>query len=216
MKKNIPLFLVFILGIGYTIISFIDASWARDGATRIVTRWTPMLAMWAIVPATYVTLVSYGRRLMKRDRNPSNQKAVLAGVTYISFFVMIIAGFKSTEAGTTFDWLYRNIQIPVTSTMFSLLTFYIASAAYRAFRLSRAHTSLLMVFAVLVMITNTGLHTFFPLELGKYWNDFTTWFLLTGNVAAKRAILIGVAIGMIATQIRIIFGIERSWMGGSA
>ncbi|RMH69790.1 MAG: hypothetical protein D6675_11490 [Gemmatimonadetes bacterium] len=213
MQRNIPLFLVFILGIIYVLLTFIETSWS-EGAVRLASSWAPLLSMWAIVPATYVTLASYGRRLTKRDRNPTTQKAILAGVTYVAFFTMLISGLKSNAEGSLFDWMFRNIQIPVTSTMFSLLTFYIASAAYRAFRVSRAHTSLLMVFAVLVMVTNTGMHTYIP--FGQYWNEFSTWFLMTGNVAAKRAILIGVAVGMLATNIRIIFGIERSWMGGGA
>ena len=39
------------------------------------------------------------------------------------------------------------------------------------------------------------------------------WILDIPNTAAKRAITIGIGLGMTATAIKIIFGIERTYMG---
>jgi hypothetical protein len=42
----------------------------------------------------------------------------------------------------------------------------------------------------------------------------TSWLLNVPNQAAQRGILLGVLLSQIAIAIRIIFGIERTYMGG--
>jgi hypothetical protein len=42
----------------------------------------------------------------------------------------------------------------------------------------------------------------------------TDWLLNIPNAAAQRGILLGVILSQIAIAVRIIFGIERTYMGG--
>ncbi len=44
--------------------------------------------------------------------------------------------------------------------------------------------------------------------------EVTSWLLNVPNAAAKRGIILGVLLSQIAIAIRIIFGIERTYMGG--
>ena len=54
--------------------------------------------------------------------------------------------------GSIYDWLFNYLQAPMMATMFATLAFYIASAAYRAFRARNAEATILLLTATLVML----------------------------------------------------------------
>jgi hypothetical protein len=104
----------------------------------------------------------------------------------------------------------------MSGTMFALLAFFIASAAFRAFRIRTVEAGMLAVAALIVMLGRVpigdlathGLPSF--LRLGA----MQQWIMDFPQNASKRAILIGAALGVMATGLRVILGIERSYLGG--
>jgi hypothetical protein len=107
-------------------------------------------------------------------------------------------------------WIYKNMIENLSSTMFSLLAFFIASAAFRAFRAKSFEASLLLIAAFIVMLGK--------IPLGEYMvpgiSSLQQWIMNYLNTAGQRAILIGAAIGIVAISIKIIIGMERSYFGG--
>ena len=153
-------------------------------------------------------------------------------IIFVSLFGMLAAGIfcngieVSTEAGklTIYGWLYQNIQVPLQSTMFSILAFYIASAAFKAFRAKTKEATLLLMAGLVVMFgrvplgeliwESIGQFKIFGINLPPSLGDITGWIMKVPNMAAQGGISLGICLGSIAMALKIIFGIERSYLGG--
>jgi len=148
----------------------------------------------------------------------ANLKAVRKGgkewgfklLLILALLVMSLSGIIwGTQEGTLYHWMFQNLQAPMMSTMFSLLAFFIASAAYRAFRARTKEATILLVTSVVVMLGRTPLGQFLWERLPVY----TDWIMAYPNLAVQRGIIIGAALGAAAMSLRIILGIERTYMG---
>ncbi|MBU8934635.1 MAG: hypothetical protein KOO62_11615 [candidate division Zixibacteria bacterium] len=118
------------------------------------------------------------------------------------------------EAGSIYDWLFTYMQAPMMATMFATLAFYIASAAYRAFRARSAEATLLLITAILVMLWRVPMgEAFLNLFPGDIPNLLNTYIMNGANLAVQRGIIIGAALGAASMSLRIILGIERTYMG---
>ena len=148
------------------------------------------------------------RKARREPRERVYSLAMIAG-----FVLMIIAGFRRewfTGAGSLSTNLFNHVLVPAQATLFSMLAFYIASAAYRAFRVRTWLATVLLVTAFIVMLRIVPL----PGPLSTWNSDIVQWILAVPNMASKRAIIIGVGLGAISYSMKIILGIERGYMGG--
>ena len=131
-------------------------------------------------------------------------------VTLVALFVTAFCGFAwGTNEGTPFLWLFENVQMPMSATMFSLLAFYIASAAYKAFRAKSPQATVLLIAAFIVMMGQVPIGA----AISKWIPETAQWILNVPNLAAKRGIATGVGLGATATALKILLGIERTYLG---
>lgn len=122
------------------------------------------------------------------------------------------------QQGSQFWWLFEYIFQPIQSMMFALLAFYVASSAFRAFRAKNLEATLLLGTAFIILLGRTyagALVTAWlpkdnPLRLENLSVDIMRVF----NSAGNRAIMIGIALGIASTSLKILLGIDRSHTGG--
>jgi len=111
--------------------------------------------------------------------------------------------------GRVFTWLYDHVFAPCNATMFALLAFFVASAAFRAFRARNTEAALLLISAIIILIGRApmgrSIHPWLP--------ELADWMLTIPNNAGRRAIMMGAAIAAVATGLRVILGLERSHLG---
>jgi hypothetical protein len=205
VKREIPILLTLITGIFCLIGFFVPHPWVRHGYED--------LQNWALILAalTYVLGVANVLRVnldgaMKRQQDWPFKVVLLVGLA-----VMMAIGFSEgdgyLDAGSKFSWMYNNVYSPMSATMFALLAFFIASAAFRAFRIRSTEAMLLAIAAFILMIGRVPIG-----NLISHWvPDAADWLMEVPQNAAKRGILIGAALGVMATGIRLILGLEKTY-----
>ncbi|MCH2132308.1 MAG: hypothetical protein MK116_01030 [Phycisphaerales bacterium] len=290
-KRTIPLLLAAIVGFLMLATYFVPET-ESYGATA--------MEMFIIISAA--AMILGGGNLLKINLAKISQRRQgwgYAGITLIAFIVTLIIGlFKIgamptaavpghvwaapvVQEGAPFWWIYQYLIVPLTATMFAMLAFYIASAAFRAFRAKNPEAVLLLVTAFIVLLGQVyagfWLTDFLPslknmvallpeadqafaqmvgtqLEGGTPWwevsfdgasfQQFTAtqqeivlnlndslhgWFWqflnglrlenlseVIGDVPQKagfRAIVIGIALGVVSTSLKVILGVDRSYLG---
>lgn len=204
MKRQVPLVLCFLFGIA-TILTRFSPHPISQAFYEEVNTWALIIFPFAFVLATVTLVQSHWTRIRRRTEHWQYSIIVFVGL-----ITMVAIGVPYGPQHPSFEWLFNNLQVPMEATMFSLLAFFIASAAYRAFRARSFEATLLLVTAVIVMLGNVPVGDLI-------WSETSSvkqWILNNPNLSARRGIILGVSLGVISQSIRIILGIERSYLGG--
>ena len=143
-------------------------------------------------------------------------KVVLIAALVTTVALGLLEGRQFLDPGMKSKWIYDQLYSPMQATMFALLSFYIASAAFRAFRIRTVEAGFLAVAALIVMLGRVPIGEVVTgwLPEAMQLPTIQDWIMETPQNAAKRAILIGAALGVMATGLRVILGIERSYLSG--
>jgi hypothetical protein len=101
--------------------------------------------------------------------------------------------------------LFERVQAPLQSSVFALLAFYMAFAAYRALRVQNLDTLLMVGAGLAVLVGQVPLarDVWAPLPAIK------DWILEVPATAGARGIVIGVALGTVVTGMRVLLGVDR-------
>jgi hypothetical protein len=147
----------------------------------------------------------------------------LTGLLPISWrWIGFAEGFRDLNGPHMY--LFEYMFVPMQATMFSVLAFFIASAGFRAFRARSVEATALLIAGCIIMIgrvpvgdviTSGVTAGFGGTEYSVLpFAQVTDWLLNVPNAAAQRGIILGVILSWVAIAVRIIFGIERTYMGG--
>lgn len=102
---------------------------------------------------------------------------------------------------------YQGFVEALGSAMFALLAFYIANAAYRAFRVRSVEAMTMMIAALIVML---GQIPFGPLYISEHIPAIRLWLIENISTPAFRAIYFGAAIAGLSMAVRMWLSLERS------
>jgi hypothetical protein len=229
MKRLVPLVIAIFAGFVLLVANFIP----------FAENWGLTAQEWFNILAVGAMLLGGGNLIKLHLMKISSKKSGwgYSAVTIICFFLVIVVGLLQMgvhpsekfpnyawsgyvlEEGSGLWWIYAHMVVPLTSTMFAMLAFYVATAAFRAFRAKNTEATLLLITAGIVLLGRTyaGVWLFEGwLPESMQWlrfDNLTVWIMDIPNTAGTRAITIGIALGVVATSLRILLGVDRSYLG---
>ena len=195
MRRQVPLILCFVFGVVMMLTQFSPHSFSQ-GVYEEVLSWALIILPFMLVLGTVTLVQTHVARIRRRTEHWQYSFIIFAGI-----LLMVVIGIPFGPQHPIFVWLFNNVQVPMDATMFSLLAFFIASAAYRAFRARTFEASLLLVTALIVMIGNVPIGDLFwnTVLSGLPWDngvsDTKQWILDNPNLSARRGIILGVSLG---------------------
>jgi dienelactone hydrolase len=207
LRIRVPLMLTFVTAIIMIVVFFTPHRLGEYVQTEL-NDWVMVIGGLGLVLGLISLLQRHLRKIAHRQQDWGYSVVAVA-----SFLAMSVLGVGwGIQEGSVFYWVFRNIYAPLDATMFSILAFFVASAAFRTFRARSAEAALLLTAALIVMFGRVpwGQLVFKQSPL------VAEWVMSSPALGAKRAILFGVSLGGIAMSLRIILGIERSHLGGEA
>lgn len=219
MKRRLAMTLMFLFAIFGLVAYFVPEKHINQADTLIRNKFLLIVSAFALILGLGSLIQHHFQKIKHHDEYWQYSVITLAAMAFTAFIGLFggidANGWLPTQIlGFKFDiqTLYKGIIIPLGSSMFALLAFFMSSAAYRAFRARNLDAFILLLAAIIVMLGQIPVGT----TLFPQLFDVRQWLLDIPNLAAKRGIKIGVALGIVATSLKIILGIERSWLGGGS
>lgn len=205
MKTSLPIAIVFVSGM--IIIG------ERFLAVPTIGRWAGSLMQWAIIITAFAmglgafNLLRVQTQYIARRREGWGNSVVLVLAMVGMATLGIVAGVRAP----IYRFFFDNLLAMLALTMFALVAFYIVSASFKAFVARRVEAAILLVSAVIILLAAIPLTAvYFPAA-----NRAAQWVTDVPNMAGQRGIIIGAAIGAMATAFRVLVGLERGHFGSS-
>ena len=236
LQRTVPIAILSLSGIIMILAYF--SPWTES--------WGNTVIDWFNIIAGVAFILGAGNLLRVNLEKISSQRPgwAYAAITIVSFMAVLVVGlFKIgavpsdrfpdvhfagdiDSADSTLGWIYFSVIGPLGATMFSLLAFYVASAAFRAFRAKNLESILLLGTAFIILLSATAAGVWLtkpipadsPIAFLKF-ERLRAFITEVVQSSGMRAIGIGTAIGIAALSIRLILGIDRSYLskgGGDA
>ena len=229
VKRTIPILILALSGAILIIAYF----------SPFTTDWSEGVLKWFNILAAVAYVLGAGNLLAVNLEKVSSQRKgwAYALITLLAFGSMLTFGLLKVgavpneahpdvafaggyeSAQSAFGWCYEYMLSPLTATMFALLAFYVASAAFRAFRAKNLEAILLLGTAFVILIAQTAGGMFLTgwipedsLFAFLRFDSLRTGITEYVQTAGMRAITIGIAIGIAATSLRLILGIDKSYL----
>ena len=168
--------------------------------------WAIILAAIALLLGIFNLAIVHWKKIGSEGSRHINSIALL-----VSLFITIIIVSINGPTGSWSLWVFNSFQVPVEVSLLAVLAVILVYAGARLLaRRPKWNTILFLVTVLVVLLGSAPL--FFIGEITPL-SIVRGWLAQVPAIAGARGLLLGVALGTIATGLRILIGVDQPYGG---
>jgi hypothetical protein len=174
-----------------------------DAVGAILVEGVMILAAFALLLGILNILSAHARRVVSGERGRG-----LSLVLILSLGITLALG-ALWPGSRGIRWVFSHVYFPLQSTMGALLAFFIVSAASRVFRLRNVEALILLATSLFMLLAQLP----FSAGVSPYLPLIRDWIMAIPVTASMRGMILGIALGVISTSLRILLAVDRPYLG---
>jgi hypothetical protein len=181
---------------------------ALSSIQSVLLNWTIILVGTAALVGVFNLISVHGNKITKREKG-----SLYSAILLISLFATFVFGLVLGPDNVNMRLLVNAIIVPVEATLMSLLAVTLLYASIRLLRRRTNLMSILFIVSAVVMLASSATLPFGEIApLNGFLRPWVQQVLALGGV---RGILIGIALGILTTGLRILIGADRPYGANS-
>ncbi len=177
------------------------------GAVRdIFLQWATILAAFALLVGITNLLIVHGKKMSQ-----GGASGFYSFITILAFLLTVIVVAVDKPTGGWSKLIFNSITVPVENSLLAVLSISLIYAIIRLFR--RKLDIYTVLFVLTILIVMLGAAPIYGLGEIGFINTLHDWITNIFAVAGARGILLGVALGIVATGLRVLMGADRPYGG---
>ena len=160
-----------------------------------------VIGAFALILAFLNLLLVHERRIRQREQGWGMSVIIL-----LSALGSLLVGLVAWQT-PVLTWFYRYLLFPLEASVGALLAFAVVGAALRVWRFGGLEGTVLLVAGLIVLLGSL------PSDSGLLAGlaPLRDWIVGVPTLAAVRGILLGVALGIVATGLRVLLLVDRPY-----
>jgi len=185
---------------------FVDTAFILD-LRQMLMQWGVLLAAAATFMGLFNLLLVHWNRL-----NDQTSGWPYSAVLIFFFLVTLFLGLIFGPDFEVIQLLFNYVQLPIEAGLMALLAVSLVVAGFRLMSQRKNIFSLVFILtAILVLIGNSPWLMGSDAVIARLLGNVRAWVAQVWSAGGARGILLGVALGAVATGIRVLMGAERPY-----
>ena len=221
MKLNLrtPISVAIAIGVGIIVLLGYFFGTNASGEITLLGILQSYFLRGAVVVAGVALLVGVSNLTAVHIKRIKQGESIYSLITVLALLLTLLVGaydlgmtYLQGESGLRYTrWIFENIQLPIESSLMAIIAVSLTYAAIRL--LSRRLNFMSVVFSVVVIILLVGAIPAVAASDFNILSSIRNWVMSVPVVGGTRGIMLGMAMGIIATGIRILLGTDRPYGG---